>query len=118
MLRYFRWLGSRSASRRLSGTLGQKQRPTAHIDRERQLAGWRFVHTLLPSIGTTVPVTCAARSSASHSAKSATSPGLTHLEKSALGMDLRFTGVSIVPGKITFAVSPASLFSSATVRTS
>src|SRR5229473_1683640 len=43
---------------------------------------------------------------------------LTHLDGSAAGIDLRFAGVSIVPGKIRFAVSPASLFSSATVRTS
>jgi hypothetical protein len=32
-------------------------------------------------------------------------------------MALRFSGVSMAPGKTTFAVKPASLFSSATVRT-
>src|SRR5271157_3438587 len=47
--------------------------------------------------------------------KLATVEGRTHFEKSAFGMDLRFAGVSIVPGKITLAVSPASLFSRATV---
>jgi len=33
-------------------------------------------------------------------------------------MDLRFAGVSIVPGKTTFAVSPVLVFEAATVRTS
>ena len=83
----------------------------------RERVGWRFAHTLVPSIGITVPVTCGARSSASNNARSATAPGCTHFDGSAAGIALRFAGVSIVPGKIRFAVSPASLFSSATVRT-
>src|SRR5262249_2059719 len=45
----------------------------------------------------------------------ATVEGRTHFEKSAFGMALRFAGVSMVPGKIVFAVKPASLFSKATV---
>src|SRR5208283_977857 len=45
----------------------------------------------------------------------ATVGGRTHFEKSAFGMDLRFVGVSIVPGKMTFVVNPAALFSNATV---
>ena len=52
---------------------------------------------------------------ASHVIRLATVEGRTHFEKSAFGIDLRFPGVSIVPGKITLAVSPASLFSSAAV---
>ncbi len=40
------------------------------------------------------------------------------MEVSAPGMATRFAGVSMVPGRITFAVMPASLFSSATVRIS
>src|SRR6266403_2802516 len=78
--------------------------------------GWAIVQALAPSIGIAVPVTRVARSSASHRTRSATSLGFTHFEKSALGMALRFAGVSIVPGRTTFAVSPAALFSSATVR--
>src|SRR5438094_6278406 len=54
-------------------------------------------------------------SPASQTTKPATVAGCTHLLTSALGIDLRLAGVSIVPGRITFAVSPASLFSSATV---
>src|SRR5438128_12591268 len=54
-------------------------------------------------------------SPASHVIKLATVAGRTHLEKSAFGIALRFVGVSIVPGKITLAVSLASLFSRATV---
>src|SRR5208282_943350 len=52
---------------------------------------------------------------ASQVIKLATAAGLTHLETSAFGIVLRLAGVSMVPGKITFAVRPASLFSSAAV---
>src|SRR5205814_2884350 len=78
---------------------------------------WQAVHALGLSIGMAIPLICPARSSASHRTRSATSAGCTHFEKSARGMDFRFVGVSIVPGKTTFAVIPLSLFSSATVRT-
>ena len=52
-------------------------------------------------MGITVPVICAAFSWASHRINSATRLGLSHLEKSASGMALRFAGVSMVPGRIT-----------------
>src|SRR5437867_321531 len=54
-------------------------------------------------------------SPASHVIKLATVAGRTQLEKSAFGIALRFVGVSIVPGKITLAVTPASLYSRALV---
>src|SRR6266581_9032306 len=117
MLRRCRWLGNPCALLRLSRRREQTQLREAHKDRMRQRTGWRFAHTLVPSIGITVPVTCAARSYARNSARSATAPGCTHFDGSAEGIALRFAGVYIVPGKIRFAVSPASLFSSATVRT-
>src|SRR5437667_693448 len=71
--------------------------------------------TSLPSTGITAPLMALPASPASHVIKLATVAGRTHLEKSAFGIALRFVGVSIVPGKITLAVSPASLFSRATV---
>src|SRR5581483_2552191 len=42
--------------------------------------------------------------------------GCTQVRVSACGMALRFAGVSMVPGRIAFAVIPRSLFSAATVR--
>ena len=54
-------------------------------------------------------------SPASHVIRLAIEFGRTHLEKSAFGMAFRLAGVSMVPGKITFAVRPQSLFSSAAV---
>src|SRR5207249_12037171 len=115
MLCRCRWLGNRCALLRPSRRREQTQLREAHKDRTRQRAGWRFAHTLVLSIGITVPVTCAARSSVSSSARSATATGCTHFDGSAEGIALRFAGVSIVLGQIRFYVSFASLFSSANV---
>src|SRR6267154_703557 len=107
-------VASRDRRRReLAGRLRAPHTTTTHRRIERQ-----FVQTLQPSIGMATPVIWRARTSESDNTNSATSFGRTHLEKSASGMNFRFAGVSIVPGRITFAVNPASLFSRATVRTS
>ena len=39
------------------------------------------------------------------------------MEKSEFGMNLRFAGVSMVPGRTTLAVIPAAFVSNASVRT-
>ena len=84
----------------------------------RFYAGYGFgAGYVFAAMGIAVPVTCAARSSVNHRARSATSCVGTHLLGSALGIALRFPGVSIVSGKIRLAVRPASRFSNATVRT-
>jgi hypothetical protein len=44
----------------------------------------------------------------------AISAGLTHFEKSALGIDARFPGVSITLGMITLQRIPSFLYSAAT----
>src|SRR5213080_3842569 len=62
----------------------------------------------------TAPVIFDAAGEAKCTSKAATCAGCTHLAGSAAGMAVRFLGVSMVPGRITFAEIP--LFSSATVR--
>src|ERR1051326_544850 len=63
----------------------------------------------------TAPLLSFAGSLASHTIRLATFAGWTHFEKSDPGMAARFAVVSMVPGRITFAVTPASRFSAATV---
>jgi hypothetical protein len=47
----------------------------------------------------------------------AISSGLTHLSKSASGIDSRFAGVSIVEGRIAFARMPSSRYSACSTST-
>src|SRR5690242_12444863 len=68
-----------------------------------------------PYTGIAAPVTSFPASPASHTIRLATEAGRTHCDVSAPGMALRLAGVSMVPGRMTLAVMPASLFSSATV---
>src|ERR1700722_711681 len=75
-------------------------------------------HRPRPYTGMAAPVTSFPAPPASHTIRLATDAGCTHVEVSAPDMALRLAGVSIVPGRITFAVMPACLFSSATVRIS
>jgi len=75
-------------------------------------------HNPRPYTGIAAPVTSSPASPASHTIRLATEAGCTHVDVSAPGMSLRLAGVSMVPGRITLAVMPASLFSSATVRIS
>src|SRR5438045_4788372 len=67
-------------------------------------------HSPLPYTGMAAPVTSFPASLTSHTIKLATDAGCTHCEVLAPGMALRFAGVSIVPGKMTFAVIPTALF--------
>src|SRR5215467_11974543 len=65
----------------------------------------------------TAPLMSFAASLANHTVRLATFAGWTHFEKSDPGMAARLAVVSMVPGKTTFAVTPASRFSAATVLT-
>jgi hypothetical protein len=64
------------------------------------------------------PVTSFPASPASHTIRLATEVGCTHCDVSAPGISLRLARVSMVPGRMIFAVMPATLFSMATVRIS
>src|SRR5437763_4002081 len=66
-------------------------------------------------MGITAPLISLPASLANQTMRLAIEDGWIHLEKSELGIALRLAGVSIVPGRIALARSPASLFSRAAV---
>ncbi len=66
-------------------------------------------HSPPPYTGMAAPVMSLPASPASHAIRLATEAGCTHCETSAPGIACRLVGVCIVPGRIAFAVTPASL---------